>query len=230
MRHQGISYIALVLAAVFCVCLIVSNLFVPRLWQLGNTSLQLSGAVVVFPISYIINDLVTEVYGYRRAMQMIWLGFILNAFVAVAAYLVTLLPAPIYPESQEIAASFNRLFGLIPRTTIASWIAFVAGEYINSRVMSRMKVAMQGKGFGWRAVLSSIAGELTDSVIFYPLAFVGTLPFLSILWIIVMQVGCKTLYEVVILPVTAVLARKLKQVEGIDAFDHGESYHLFKIK
>ena len=100
------------LAVTFCVCLVTSNLFVPRLWQVGKWPLQLSGAVVIFPISYIINDLLTEVYGYRKAMRVIWMGFILSAFVALAAQLVCWLPAPIYPESQEVADSFNRLFGL----------------------------------------------------------------------------------------------------------------------
>ena len=109
------------LAVTFCVCLVTSNLFVPRLWQVGKWPLQLSGAVVIFPISYIINDLLTEVYGYRKAMRVIWMGFILSAFVALAAQLVCWLPAPIYPESQEVADSFNRLFGLIPLVLFFIW-------------------------------------------------------------------------------------------------------------
>ena len=215
------------LAVTFCVCLVTSNLFVPRLWQVGKLPLQLSGAVVIFPISYIINDLLTEVYGYRRAMLVIWMGFILSAFVALAAQLVCWLPAPLYPESQEVAESFNRLFGLIPRTTVASLLAFILGSQMNAFVMSKMKVATKGRGFGWRAILSTVAGELSDSVIFYPLAFAGVMPAGAIVSIILTQVTVKTLYELLILPLTSYIARRLKQAEGIDTFDYDISYNPF---
>ncbi|MBQ6072979.1 MAG: queuosine precursor transporter [Bacteroidales bacterium] len=225
--QKGLSVVYVWLAVTFCVCLVVSNLFVPRLWQVGKLPLQLSGAVIVFPVSYIINDLLTEVYGYRKAMLVIWMGFVLSAFVAVAAQLVSWLPAPIYPENQEVATSFNRLFGLIPRTTVSSLLAFILGSQINAWVMSRMKVATKGKGFGWRAILSTIAGELSDSVIFYPLAFAGVMPAKAIFSIILTQVTVKTLYEIVILPLTSLLARRLKRSEGIDTYDYNISYNPF---
>lgn len=225
--QKGLSVVYVWLAVTFCVCLVVSNLFVPRLWQVGNLPLQLSGAVIIFPVSYIINDLLTEVYGYRKAMLVIWMGFVLSAFVAVAAQLVSWLPAPIYPENQEVATSFNRLFGLIPRTTVSSLLAFILGSQINAWVMSRMKVATKGKGFGWRAILSTVAGELSDSVIFYPLAFAGVMPAKAILSIILTQVTVKTLYEIVILPLTSLLARRLKRSEGIDTYDYNISYNPF---
>ncbi|MBR1538931.1 MAG: queuosine precursor transporter [Bacteroidales bacterium] len=229
-RQQGLSTTFVWLAVTFCVCLVVSNLFVPRLWQVGRLPLQLSGAVVIFPISYIINDLLTEVYGYRKAMFVIWMGFLLSAFVAVAAQLVSWLPAPVYPESQSVAESFNKLFGLVPRTTIASLLAFILGSQMNAWVMSKMKVATQGKGFGWRAILSTIAGELSDSVIFYPLAFAGVMPLEAILSIILTQVTVKTLYEVLILPVTSLIAKRLKKAEGIDTYDYNISYNPFLTK
>jgi len=225
--QQGLSITFVWLAVTFCVCLVTSNLFVPRLWQVGKFSLQLSGAVVIFPISYIINDLLTEVYGYRRAMQVIWMGFALSAFVAVAAQLVSWLPAPIYPENQAVAANFNSLFGLIPRTTVASLLAFILGSQMNAWVMSRMKVLQQGKGFGWRAILSTLGGELCDSLVFYPLAFLGVMPLGAIFSIILTQVTVKTLYEVLILPLTGVIARRLKQAEGLDTYDYDISYNPF---
>ena len=227
--QKGLSVTFVWLAVTFCVCLVTSNLFVPRLWQVGRLSLQLSGAVIIFPISYIINDLLTEVYGYRKAMLVIWMGFVLSAFVAVAAQLVSWLPAPLSPESQGVADSFNQLFGLIPRTTVASLLAFLLGSQINAWVMSRMKVATKGRGFGWRAILSTVAGELSDSVIFYPLAFAGVLPFKAIVSIILTQVTVKTLYEVVILPVTTLIARRLKKAEGIDTYDYDISYNPFRL-
>ena len=223
--QQGLSITFVWLAVTFCVCLVASNLFVPRLWQVGHLQLQLSGAVLIFPISYVINDLLTEVYGYRKAMLVIWMGFVLSAFIAVAAQLVSWLPAPLYPENQEVATSFNRLFSLVPRTTVASLLAFVLGSKINAWVMSRMKVATHGKGFGWRAILSTIAGELCDSVIFYPLAFLGVMPPVAILSIILTQVTVKTLYEVLILPVTSFFARRLKRSEGIDTYDYNVSFN-----
>ena len=227
--RQGLSKTFVWLAAAFCVCLVTSNLFVPRLWQVGRLSLQLSGAVVIFPISYIINDLLTEVYGYRKAMLVIWMGFVLSAFVALAAQLVCWLPAPIYPESQEVAGSFNSLFGLVPRTTAASLLAFIVGSHMNAWVMSRMKVAQKGRGFGWRAIASSVVGELCDSVVFYPLAFLGVMPLEAILSIILTQVLVKSLYEVVVLPFTTLLSRRLKKSEGLDTFDYDISYNPFKI-
>ena len=228
--RKDVSAIFVVLAVVFCVCLITSNLFVPRLWRVGNTQLQLSAAVIIFPISYIINDLLTEVYGYKRAMNVIWMGFVMSAFVALAAHVVSILPMPIDDNSQAIAQSFNGLFGMIPRTTAASLLAFILGSYMNSIVLSKMKIATKGKGFGWRAIASTVAGELSDSVIFYPLAFLGTMPVRTILSIIVTQVTVKTLYEIVILPVTALISCKLKAKEGIDTFDYDIKYNPFKLK
>ncbi len=218
------------LAVTFCVLLVVSNLFVPRLWRVGNTSLQLSGAVIIFPISYIINDLLTEVYGYRRAMLVIWMGFTLSALVAIIAQLICWLPDPIYPENQAVAHSFNQLYGLVPRTTASSLLAFILGSQINALVMSRMKVLSKGRHFGVRAIASSLAGELSDSLIFYPLAFLGVMPFTAILSIILTQVTVKTLYEVLVLPLTSTLARRIKRVEGLDTYDYDISYNPFTIK
>ena len=228
--QPGLSITYVWLAVTFCVCLVVSNLFVPRLWQVGKLSLQLSGAVIIFPISYIINDLLTEVYGYRRAMQVIWMGFVLSAFVALAAQIVSWLPEPVYPESRQVADSFNSLFGLVPRTTLSSLLAFILGSRMNAWVMSKMKVATKGRGFGWRAILSTVAGEFCDSIVFYPLAFAGVMPAGAIVSIVLTQVAVKTLYELIVLPLTSFLAGRLKRLEGVDTFDYDISYNLFNIK
>lgn len=229
-KKDTASFVFVWLAVTFCVCLVTSNLFVPRLWQIGRLNLQLSGAVVIFPISYIINDLLTEVYGYRKAMKVIWMGFILSAFVALAAQLVCWLPEPIYPESKTVADSFNGLFGLVPRTTVSSLLAFILGSQMNSFVMSKMKVTTKGRGFGWRAILSTIVGELCDSVVFYPLAFIGVMPARAIFSIILTQVTVKTVYEIIVLPLTGTIAKRLKKAEGIDTFDYSISYNPFKLK
>lgn len=219
-----------VLAATLVVCLITSNFFVPRLWQVAGLPLQLSGAVLLFPVSYILNDCLTEVYGYRKARFVIWMAFLLSAFVAMMAQLVCWLPAPLQESSVPVAESFNSLFAMVPRTTVASLFAFFAGSTVNAWVMSRMKVAQQGKGFGWRAILSSLAGEAADSLIFFPVVFWGVLSFPAAVQLAVTQIVAKVLYEVVALPLTAWVVRSVKRREGLDTLDEGISYNPFKIK
>ena len=217
------------MTVLFIVCLITSNIFVPRVWQVGHTSLQLSGAVILFPISYILNDCITEVYGYRKARFVIWLAFTMSAFVALASALVCVLPQPVEDGSRAVADSFNSLFALVPRTTVASLLAFLIGSNANALIVSRMKVSTKGRGFGWRAILSSLGGELLDSCVFYPLAFWGLMSPKAIVSIIFTQVTVKVLYEIIILPVTAKAVKELKKKEGVDTFDENISYNPFKL-
>lgn len=228
--QRGLSVTFVWLAVTFCVCLIVSNIFVPRTWQVWGLPIQLTGGVVIFPVSYIINDCLTEVYGYRKARLVIWMGFALSLFVAVMSQIVCWLPQPMFEDNRGVAESFNNLFGLVPRTTIASLLAFLFGSTVNAWVMSRMKVASDGKRFGWRAILSSVAGEMADSLIFFPIVFIGVMPFGGIVNIMLTQVVVKTLYEVVILPVTTVFVKSLKKKEGEDVYDRGISYNPFKVR
>lgn len=216
------------MAVVFTVCLITSNFFVPRVWQVGSLPLQLSGAVLLFPVSYIINDCLTEVYGYRRARLVIWLAFAMSAFVALMSGLVCLLPDPLDPGSKPVSDSFNSLFALVPRTTVASLLAFLCGSTLNSLVMSKMKVSSRGRAFGVRAILSSVAGELLDSCIFFPIVFWGIMSTESILKLVITQVVVKTLYELIVLPFTTVCVRYLKRKEQTDVYDENISYNPFK--
>lgn len=226
---RSVSVTFLWLAVIFCVCLIISNIFVQRTWQVWGLPFQLTGAVIVFPVSYIINDCLTEVYGYRKARLVIWMGFALSAFVAVMSMLVCMLPAPMYPENLPEAESFNRMLGLVPRITIASLIAYFSGSTANAWVMSRMKVTSGGRRFGWRAIVSSVVGEMADSLIFYPLVFWGVMPAKGIVSIMITQVTVKTLYEIAVLPVTAAFVKKLKEKEGLDTFDENISYNPFRL-
>ncbi len=220
----------LVMALTMVVCLITSNFFVPRLWQLGRLPIQLSGAVLLFPVSYILNDCLTEVYGYRKARLVIWLAFALSFFVALMAQLVCWLPAPLQESSRPVADSFNGLFAMVPKTTAASLLAFLVGSTINAWVMSRMKVTTHGRGFGLRAILSSLAGEVSDSVIFYPLVFWGILSLSEALLLALTQVCTKVLYEIVALPLTSWFVRSVKRAEGVDTYDNDISYNPFRIK
>ena len=219
----------LVISMTLAVCLIASNFFVPRLWQVAGLPLQLSGAVLLFPVSYILNDCLTEVYGYRKARLVIWTCFALSVFVAFMSEVVCLLPAPLDQGSTGIAENFNSLFKMVPRITAASLVAFLCGSTVNSLVMSRMKVSSRGRGFGLRAILSSLAGEVVDSAIFYPIAFWGILSPAAALRISALQVSAKVLYEIIVLPLTSRIVRYLKKKEGMDTFDDGISYNPFKI-
>ncbi len=219
----------LVMAVTLIVCLITSNFFVPRVWQVAGLPLQLSGAVLLFPVSYILNDIITEVYGYRKSRLVIWLAFGLSAFVAVMAQFVCWLPAPLEEGSKPLAESFNSLFSMVPKTTAASLVAFLCGSTVNAWVMSRMKVRSEGRAFGLRAILSSLGGELVDSAIFFPIVFWGIMPLPAVLKIAGMQVLAKVLYEIIVLPLTTWIVRHVKKVEGIDTFDRGIDYNPFKI-
>ena len=219
----------LVMAVTLVVCLVTSNFFVPRVWQVAGLPLQLSGAVLLFPVSYILNDCITEVYGYRKSRLVIWLAFGLSAFVAVMAQLICWLPAPYEEGGKPIAESFNKLFSMVPKTTVASLVAFFCGSTINAWVMSRMKVNSAGRAFGLRAILSSVAGELADSAIFFPVVFWNIMPLGAVLKIALMQVLAKVLYEVIALPLTSRIVRSVKKAEGIDVFDRGINYNPFKI-
>ena len=201
------------LAAVSVVCLVASNLFATKIFALGPFALP--AAVIIFPISYILNDCFTEVWGFRKAMLVVWLGFALNVFVAMMGELAVLLPGASFWEGAE---HFNFVFKMAPRVALASILAFLVGSFVNAKVMSRMKVAEGGRRFGVRAIVSSLAGELADSLVFMPLAFIGTpLPVLGKMMLV--QVSFKVLYEIIVLPLTATAVRALKKHEGVDTFD-----------
>lgn len=221
-RHK-LSVSFMLMAIVFNVCLIASNLFETKLFMAGPVAL--TGGVIIFPVSYIINDCLVEVWGYRKARLVIWTGFAMNFFVVIMAQIVRLLPAAPFWDG---GPHFDYVFAMAPRVTLASMLAFISGSTVNAWIMSRMKVASEGKRFSLRAVVSSIGGETVDSLIFFPIAFWG-LGIVNMLQLMVTQIFLKTLYEVIILPVTNITVRKLKEFEGEDAFDRNISYNPFRI-
>ena len=221
--HNNFSTTFLVMTVLFVVCLITSNLFATKVIDLWGITLP--GAVIIFPVSYILNDCLTEVWGYRKARLVIWLAFAMNFFVVVLGQLVVWLPAASFWDG---APHFDYMFNMAPRVAGASLLAFIAGSNLNAYVLSRMKVADGGRRFGVRAVLSSLAGECLDSLIFMPIAFWGT-PFKALLPMMLAQVTFKVCYEIVILPLTSIVVRKVKKSEGTDVFDNGISYNPFKL-
>lgn len=223
-RGRTVSVAFMMLAILFVVCLIASNLYETKLFTvLGIT---LTGGVVIFPVSYIINDCLVEVYGYRKARLVIWMGFFMNFFVVLTAQLVRLLPEASYWDGGE---HFNYIFSLAPRVTLASMLAFVCGSTVNAFIMSKMKISSNGSNFSLRAIVSTIGGESVDSLVFFPIAFWG-IPAEEMFKLMITQIVLKTLYEVIILPLTNLVVVQLKKHEGDDAMDLNISYNPFKIR
>ncbi len=221
---QKVSISFMLLGIVFNVCLIAANLFETKVIQIGP--LSLTAGLMVFPISYIINDCIAEVWGYRKARLVIWSGFAMNFFVVMLGLLAVQLPAAPFWKGEE---AFNFVFGMAPRIVVASLIAFLAGSFLNAYVMSKMKLASEGRHFSARAILSTVVGEGADSVLFFPLAFGGIIPPKELLQMMGLQVILKTLYEILVLPLTIRVVNRVKQMEGIDTFDENVSYKFWKI-
>lgn len=216
----------MVLTVVFVVCLIVANLTEIKTVDLGWFTI--TAGVVVFPVSYIINDCVVEVYGFARARFMIWLGFFMSLAVALTLQLAIWLPGS---REWALQDAMSQIYGAVPRIMIASFTAFLAGSMINAYVMSRMKARCGNLpgAFGIRAIVSTIGGEGVDSIIFFPIAFGGELPVSTIVSLIVTQTVLKTLYEIIILPVTTRVVAYIKRIEGGDVTDSNIDYRWWKI-
>ena len=217
----------LILAVIFCVCLIVANLMEIKTVELGP--LVITAGVIVFPVSYIINDCIVEIYGFARARFVIWLGFLMNLFVTVLLQIGLWLPGDAAWTGQS---AMQLVFGAVPRILAASFIAFICGSMVNAYVMSRMKMRAgnNGRGFSLRAIVSTILGEGTDSAIFFPIAFGGVLPWSTVVTLILTQTLLKTCYEILILPVTLRIVKRLRSIEGSVAVDDNEkSYKGWKI-
>ena len=211
----------MLMGVTFCVCLILANLLATKQVQWG--SINLTAGVLVFPISYVVNDCITEVWGYRRAKLIIWTGFVMNFAFVLLAWLADLIPGAPYWTNQE---GFHALFGLAPRVALGSFAAFIVGSLLNAYVMSRMKIRDKGRKFSLRAIASTIVGELSDSLVFFPIALGGIVPKENLLLMIVSQVVFKTLYEVIMLPITIRVVDWLKKTEGSDVYDEGIKYTI----
>ena len=223
-KKNNVSVLFLFYSILFCVCLITANVLETKQISLGI--FNITGGLIVFPVSYIINDCVCEVWGYRKARLLIWLGFAMNFLFVLFGAIADAIPAAPYWHNDE---GFHAVFGLAPRIAAASFVAFLVGSFVNAYVMSRMKINSDGRNFSLRAILSTIFGEGADSLIFFPLALYGVVPTSELPIFIITQVVLKTLYEVVVLPVTIYVVKKTKQIEGEDAYDNGISYSVWKV-
>lgn len=221
---QKVSVPFMLLGILFNVCLIAANLLETKVIQVFG--ITVTAGLLVFPVSYIINDCIAEVWGFRKARLIIWSGFAMNFFVVMLGLIAVALPAAPFWEG---ASHFNFVFGMAPRIVAASLSAFLVGSFLNAYVMSRMKVASGGRHFSARAIWSTVAGETADSLIFFPVAFGGIIAWQELLVMMCIQIVLKSLYEVLILPVTIRVVNAIKRIDGSDVYDEGISYKVWKI-
>ena len=222
---EKVSVPFMLLGILFNVCLIAANLLETKVIQVG--SLTVTAGLLVFPISYIINDCIAEVWGFKKARLIIWSGFAMNFFVVGLGLIAVAIPAAPFWEGEE---HFDFVFGMAPRIVAASLMAFLVGSFLNAYVMSKMKIASQGRNFSARAILSTIVGETADSLIFFPIAFGGISAWKELLIMMGLQIVLKSMYEVIILPVTIRVVKVIKKVDGSDVYDTNISYNVLKVK
>jgi uncharacterized integral membrane protein (TIGR00697 family) len=213
----------IVIAAVFITCLITANIIAVKLISIGG--LILPAAIIIFPLSYIFGDILTEVYGFRAARKVIWLGFLCNLIVVLAIWIGGLLPAAPFWEGKQ--AAYDTILGYVPRVLLASFVAYLIGEFANSFVLAKMKIKTKGRWLWTRTIGSTIVGQGLDSAIFITIAFAGTPDFVAIsivhLWLV------KTGYETVATPFTYAVVNYLKKKEGIDTYDYDTRFNPFRI-
>lgn len=218
--HGRYSHWFLLVASIFITCLITSNIIAVKLVNIFG--LLLPAAILIFPISYIFGDVLTEVYGYRQAKRVIWLGFFCNSITAAAIWLGQILPAASFWDGQ---AAYERILGYTPRLLGASFLAYLVGEFANSFVLAKMKIATKGRWLWTRTIGSTLVGQGLDSIVFMALAFAGTIPLTGLANAIVVQWLSKSGYEAIATPLTYGAVNFLKKKEGLDAFDYDTQFN-----
>ena len=211
MKKEKFSLLQLILTLIFVLALVISNIITAKQIQLPF-GLVTTGGFFIFPITYILSDVFSEVYGYKWSRITCYMGFLANLIAVIIFTLVIHTPSPDYFEN---AGAFSIVLGNTPRILFASLLAFVLGDFVNDKVFAKMKLKHKDdhKGFGVRAILSSLFGEMTDSLIFYPLCFLGAVPFTALLIMMGTEVVIKTGYEVIILPITRLVMKRVSNYE-----------------
>ena len=219
---MNVSHRFVVIAAIFITCLITANIIAVKPISFGG----LPAAIVIFPISYIFGDILTEVYGYRQARRVIWLGFFCNLLVVIAIWLGQLLPPASVWEGQE---AYESILGFTPRILFASFLAYVVGEFSNSFVLAKMKLATKGRWLWTRTIGSTIVGQGLDTAVFITIIYIGrfSLSFMGVAilthWLV------KTGYEAVATPFTYAVVNFLKRKEAIDTYDYKTNFNPFRV-
>jgi uncharacterized integral membrane protein (TIGR00697 family) len=219
------------ISAMFVTTLIVSNIIAVKLVTLGG--LFLPAAVILFPIAYIFGDILTEVYGYRRARQVIWTGFLGNLIAVIAIWIAGLLPAApfwsagIFSTPEGAQAAYDAILGFAPRLLLASFSAYLIGEFLNSFVLAKLKVRTGGRHLWLRTISSTLIGEGADSLVFITVAFYGIFPPAALGQAMVSQWAFKVAFEVLATPLTYWAVNSLKRAEGVDFYDRETNFNPF---
>jgi uncharacterized integral membrane protein (TIGR00697 family) len=219
---MNVSHRFLIISVVYVTALITANIIAVKV--IGFGSLVMPAAIIVFPLSYIFSDILTEVYGYRWARRIIWLGFACNLIFIVFAYLGQLLPAASFWVDQQ---AYESILGYTPRLLLASISGYLFGEFVNSFIMAKMKMATNGRWLWMRTIGSTIFGQGLDTAIFIVIAYIGTASFvpMMILWHWLIKVGIEALAT----PVTYKTVNYLKKKENIDTYDTNTNFNPFKL-
>ena len=219
---MNVSHRLVIITAIFITCLITANVIAVKVISLGG--IILPAAIFVFPVSYIFGDILTEVYGYRWARKVIWLGFICNFIFVIFAWVGQLLPPAPFWEGQE---AYESILGYTPRLLAASFFGYLVGEFANSFVLAKMKILTKGRWLWSRTIGSTIIGEGLDTVIFITIAFIGTPSFVPIM--ILYHWLAKTIIEAAATPATYKIVNFLKNKESIDTYDYETKFNPFRI-
>lgn len=209
---------------IFVTSLIVSNIIVAKIVSVGG--IVISAAIVIFPVSYIFGDILTEVYGYARSRQIIWIGFACNALAVIAIQAGGLLPAADFWEGQ---AAYEKILGATPRILIASLSAYLAGEFVNSFVLAKMKILTKGRWLWSRTITSTLFGQSVDTVTFTLIAFTGVLPIEAMLSITLVEWMLKCAYEIFATPITYAIVNFLKRTEHQDYYDYTTDFNPLRV-
>ncbi|MBR6329795.1 MAG: queuosine precursor transporter [Lachnospiraceae bacterium] len=222
-EKRNVSQIFCILCGMYVTCLLLSNLIAGKMWAVSE-GITLPAAVILFPLTYILSDVFTEVYGFEKTRGVIWMGFV-SSLLAVLVYMAVIaLPSPSFWQGQE---AFETVLGTTPRVALASFCGYLFGEFSNSIVLSKLKVATEGRKLWFRTIGSSVVGELFDSAIFITISFWGTMENSVVLSMILYQYLFKVGYEVLFTPLTYFVIGKLKKAEGVDVYDSGIKYSVF---
>jgi len=221
---RTVSVLFMLAGILFAICLLISNILATKIILIGSWAAP--AGVLIFPLAYIINDVIVEVWGYRKARLIIWSGFAVNILAVLFFSLAIVMPSAPFWHNQD---AFNTILGSTPRIIVASLMAYLTGSFLNAMIMSKIKVLMKGKKFSVRAILSTLVGETADSMIFILIAFAGILPLNALVVMIFTQALIKTVYEILVLPFTIAVVNWVKRVEGSDIYDNAVSYNPFLI-
>ena len=221
------------ITALFVTTLVISNIIAVKLISIGG--LFVPAAVILFPVAYIFGDVLTEVYGFARARQVIWTGFFCNLVAVLAIWLAGLLPAAPFwvagsfstPDTAQQA--YNAILGFTPRLLLASFAAYLVGEFLNSFILAKLKVRTAGRHLWLRTIVSTIVGEGADSLVFITLAFWGIFPPDVIVQSILSQWTVKVVYETLATPLTYLVVNALKKAESEDYYDNATSFNPFQL-